>query len=346
MSHILKVWESRTELQIHHHYQRSEFKMQHPSQLLLWILQEHCTSEANPEVRTPTYAFFTCASTRAVHLEVVPDLSNETFIQAFRRFASRKSLPRTMISDNAMTFSAAANTIQSLIRSATVQDMLHRHGTEWKFIPKRAPWFGGWWERLIGITKSTIKKVLGRALVSYETLHTIVTEIEDVKNDRPLTYVTSDASDQEPLTPAHLLYGRRITSLPHQEDVPVPLVTTQTDVTKRALAQGHLISQFRERWRHEYLTSLRQFHQTWGDNSQTIRVGDVVQIYDESPRTQWKLGTIVELLTGNDGLTRAATLRTSSGLIKKKAHSEALPIRSSTDVFFVEGRMSRRRRRP
>ena len=73
---------------------------------------------------------FTCASTRAVHLEVVPDLSTETFIQAFRRFASRKSLPRTMISDNAMTFSAAANTIQSLIGSTTVQDMLHRHGTE------------------------------------------------------------------------------------------------------------------------------------------------------------------------------------------------------------------------
>ena len=124
---------------------------------------------------------------------------------------------------------------------------------EWRFIPKRAPWFGGWWERLIGITKSTIKKVLGRALVSYETLHTIVTEIEGVMNDRPLTYVTSDASDQEPLTPAHLLYGRRITSLPLQEDVPVPHVTTQTDVTKRARAQGHLISQFRERWRHEYL---------------------------------------------------------------------------------------------
>ena len=268
----------------------------------------------------------TCASTRAVHLEVVPDLSTETFIQAFRRFASRKSLPRTMISDNAMTFSAAANTIQSLIRSTTVQDMLNRHGTEWRFIAKRAPWFGGWWERLIGITKSTIKKVLGRALVSYETLHTIVTEIEGVMNDRSLSYVTSDASDQEPLTPAHLLYGRRITSLPHQEDVPVPHVTTQTDVTKRARAQGHLICQFRERWRHEYLTSLRQFHQTSGDNNQTIRVGDVVQIYDESPRTQWKLGTIMELLTGNDSLTQAATLRTSSGLITSRPIVKLYPL--------------------
>ena len=83
--------------------------------------------------------------------------------------------------------------------------------------------------RLIGITKSTIKKVLGQALVSYETLHTIVTEIEGVMNDRPLTYVTSDASDQEPLTPATYFM---VDVSHHQEDVPVPHVTTQTDVTK------------------------------------------------------------------------------------------------------------------
>ena len=159
-------------------------------------------------------------------------------------------------------------------------------------------------------------------------------------NNRPLTYVTSDASDQEPLTPAHLLYGRRITSLPHQEDVPVPHVTTQTDVTKRARAQGHLISQFRERWRHEYLTSLRQFHQTSGDNNQTIRVGDVVQIYDESPRTQWNY---------RGAAYRKRRSHTSSDVTDEqrshhiKAHSEALPIRSSTDVFFVAKRMSRRR---
>ena len=106
-----------------------------------------------------------------------------------------------------MTFNAEANTIHSLIRSTTVQDSLHSHGTEWRFISKWAPWFTGWWERLIGITKSTIKKVLGRASVSYETLHTIVTEIEDILNNRPHTYVMSDASDQEPLRPAHLLYG-------------------------------------------------------------------------------------------------------------------------------------------
>ncbi|XP_045183480.2 uncharacterized protein LOC123541923 [Mercenaria mercenaria] len=92
---------------------------------------------------------FTCASTRAVQLEVVPDLSEESFIQAFRRFTCRNSLPRILVSDNATTFNAAANSIQLLLRSVTIQDTFHSQGTEWRFIPKRAPWFDGWWERMI-----------------------------------------------------------------------------------------------------------------------------------------------------------------------------------------------------
>ncbi|VDI32061.1 Hypothetical predicted protein, partial [Mytilus galloprovincialis] len=68
-----------------------------------------------------------------------------------------------------------------------------------------------WWlvERLIGLTKNCIKKVLGRALVTFRVLETIVIEIEAILNDRPLTHVSTDLTDDEPLTPSHLLYGRR-----------------------------------------------------------------------------------------------------------------------------------------
>ena len=77
------------------------------------------------------------------------------------------------------------------------------------------PWYGDFWERLIGLTKSTLKKVLGRTFVSLIGLQTVIVEIEAVLNDRPLTYISSDIDDPEPLTPAHLLYGRRIISLPY-----------------------------------------------------------------------------------------------------------------------------------
>jgi len=92
----------------------------------------------------------TCASTMAVHLEVVTDLSEDTFLQAFRRFASQKSLPKLVISDNASTFMSAAEDLRALFESSIVQEELGRKGVEWKFIQCRAPWYGGYWERFIG----------------------------------------------------------------------------------------------------------------------------------------------------------------------------------------------------
>ncbi|XP_052249823.1 uncharacterized protein LOC127857468 [Dreissena polymorpha] len=199
---------------------------------------------------------FTCASTRAVHLEVVQDLSTDSFLQAFRRFASRKSLPMVMISDNAATYIAAANHLKKLFNSQVLQEELSRKGTEWQFIPKRAPWYGGFWERLIGHTKTSLKKILGKRYVSMETLQTIVTEIEAVINDKPLTHVSSSIDDLEPLTPSHLLYGRKMTSLPHHTHLPddemTQIQSDQTTLTNRAKQQSDIIEQFWRRWKSEY----------------------------------------------------------------------------------------------
>ena len=57
---------------------------------------------------------FTCAVSRALHLEIVTDLTVETFLQAFRRYSSRKSLPKIMISDNASIYMAAAEELMKL----------------------------------------------------------------------------------------------------------------------------------------------------------------------------------------------------------------------------------------
>ena len=102
---------------------------------------------------------FTCAFTRAVHLEIVSNLTEHSFIQAVRRFSSRKSLPKTLISDNATTFIAGSEELKRLCKSQTVKESLATRGIEWKFIPKRVPWFGGFWERLIALTTTSLRKV-------------------------------------------------------------------------------------------------------------------------------------------------------------------------------------------
>ena len=59
-------------------------------------------------------ALFTCAVSRAVHLEIVENCSEKEFLNAFRRFVARRSLPSMIISDNATTFEAANRTLKSL----------------------------------------------------------------------------------------------------------------------------------------------------------------------------------------------------------------------------------------
>ena len=88
---------------------------------------------------------FTCTSTRAIHLEVVTDLSSETFLLAFHRFCSQRSLPSVILSDNATTYLATAEELKVLLQSNDIKENLACQGVDWRFIPKRAPWYGGFW---------------------------------------------------------------------------------------------------------------------------------------------------------------------------------------------------------
>ncbi|XP_065902524.1 uncharacterized protein [Dysidea avara] len=260
---------------------------------------------------------FTCGLSRAIHLEVVTDLSTETFLQAFRRFVSRKSLPSVMISDNASTFESAAEELRKLFISRELVEALSARGVRWNFIPKRAPWYGGFWERLIGMTKTVARKVLGRSFITLESLQTLVVEIEAVLNDRPLTYQSADITDPEPLTPSHLLYGRRITSLPYaiteNEELADPTYSTGTRLRDRAQRQEQLLHHFQTRWKREYLTALREAHKGGGVKEQIVKVGDIVLVHDDVPRARWRLAVIEELIKGLDGLTRSAKIRTKAG---------------------------------
>ena len=158
---------------------------------------------------------FTCAVTRAVHLEIVSDLSTKTFLQAVRRYSSHKSLPRTVISDNTSTYLATADELKELFTSPLLNDTLSKKGVQWQLITKHAPCYGGFWKQLIGLTKISLKKILGRTLTTLLNLQTLIVEIEAILNDRPLAHLSSDVTDPEPLIPPHLIYCRRIVMLPH-----------------------------------------------------------------------------------------------------------------------------------
>ena len=86
---------------------------------------------------------------------------------------------------------------------------------------------------------------------------------------------------------------------------------------KRAKMQALLMKQFWVRWKQEYLTSSREFHQMTGKNDQNINVGDIVLVHDDTPRLRWKLAVIEELVKGKDRLIRSAVIRTSNGVTNR-----------------------------
>lgn len=141
-------------------------------------------------------------------------------------------------------------------------------------------------------------------------------------NDHPLTYVSSDINDAEALTPAHLLYGRRITTLPHdsieEDDFTDPNYTPArtTDVLKESKRLALLIQHFWTRWRQEYLISLREFQRQSGTNTERIKVGDVVLIHDDTPRVRWKLAVVETVNRSADGLIRSDNGITNSPITR------------------------------
>ena len=141
---------------------------------------------------------FTCATTRALHLEITQDVSANTLTLTLRRFMARRGNPRLFISDNFKSF-----------KSLEVKNFLRKLRIKWSFILEKSPWWGGFYEQLIAIVKSSLKKVVGKVLLNYNEMVTVVTEIEGCLNSRPLTYLNEE-NVFDLLTPNHLIYGRAI----------------------------------------------------------------------------------------------------------------------------------------
>lgn len=246
---------------------------------------------------------FTCAVTRAVHLELMKSTSSECFIHAFRRFVARRGMCKTIYSDNARSFRRSEKEINKILRMEDDKVRLFTTNLQikWKYIAELAPWWGGFYERLIRSFKSAIRKTIGRRLMTEEQLRTIVVEAEGVLNNRPLTYVYDDPNEPLPITPADVIGGRQRL---HQE--PTATETCLGGLWKNS-REG--TAAWWERWQREYLAELRSASLKSSANT-TIKEGDIVLLGDKTHRAYWKLCNVEKIFPGRDGLVRACLLKT------------------------------------
>ena len=112
-----------------------------------------------------------------------------------------------VIADNAKTFKSASSDVKKIVTSQKVQQYMVNHQVQWSLFLKKAPWLGGFWERLVGSTKRCLKKTIGRSSLSFEELRPVLLEMEGTLNNRPLTYLYDEEEVvSQPLTPVELIY--------------------------------------------------------------------------------------------------------------------------------------------
>ncbi|CAK9821001.1 hypothetical protein ANTPLA_LOCUS11030 [Anthophora plagiata] len=275
-------------------------------------------------------AIFICLATKAVHIELVSDLSTDAFLAALRRFFARRGKSTDLYSDNATNFVGANHNLRDLhelLQSKTHNDYIKHHlvneNINWHFIPPRAPHFGGLWEAAVKSFKYHLIRVLGNTLLTYEAFNTCIIEIEAILNSRPITPLSSDPTDYTALTPGHFLIGDAITNIPERD---FSAVNTGRLVLWEHIQQ--IKQHFWARWRKEYLNELtvrQKWHQVKEAN---IQEGLLVIVKEDNlPPFHWPLGRILEKHPGKDGVTRVVTIKTSSGTYKRPIKKLApLPI--------------------
>lgn len=274
---------------------------------------------------------FTCATYRAVHLELVNSLTTEAFIYALRRFIARRGRVHTIYTDNGTNFIGAYNALKNIEwNKVLARSSLNK--LKWNFSPPRAPWWGGFWERLIRVVKDMLRRILGKSSLDYIELETILVECEATINSRPLTYISENTENLKPLTPQMF-----IQSIPHSTTTDLDEIDANSlNIRLRYLQQ--LRDNFKSRFRIEYLSTLVQNRTKKSDDE--IKVGDVVIIEADTKRVEWPLGLVLKLYEGTDGESRVAKLRTAHGeRIRAVQRLYPLEVRSATEIASNESRV-------
>lgn len=271
----------------------------------------------NSKVVKAYLCVFVCLSTKAVHLELVADLTTEAFTAALDRFVSRRGLPSLIRSDCGTNFKGADRYLQDVVKfllenKIDIGTSLSRRGITWTFDPPGCPHWGGIFEAVVKQAKTHMYRVIGQTVLTFEELATLFCKIEAVLNSRPLCPLSSDPNDLETLTPGHFLIGQPLAALPE-----LPFREVPSNRLSRYQLLQQMSQNFWTRWSLEYLHVLQQ-RLKWTDRTNPPSVGDLVLVKDANlPPLRWRRGRIVNLFPGKDGTPRFAEVTVGDSVLKR-----------------------------
>ena len=296
-------------------------------------------------------AIFVCMATKAVHLELVSDLTAEAFLAAFSRFAALRGMPLVMYSDNGTNFVKANKILDKNFRDAmkellaepeseeprtrnekdavykkTIAEEMTKKGVVWKFNPPYAPHMGGLWEAGVKSTKHHLNRTVGNALLTYEELSTVLHKISACLNSRPLTPMSEDPDDLEVITPGHFLVGSPLLQAPQP-----CLLDENISTMRRWKRTQRMMQEWWKKWRTEYLSRL-QNRPKWMGEGKNLKVGQLVLIMDDQQGPgEWAMGRITDVHPGADGRVRVVDLRTKNKEGVRRAITKLCPLPDEND---------------
>jgi hypothetical protein len=258
-------------------------------------------------------AVFVCMATKAIHLELVSDLSTPAFLGALNRFVSRRGYPSDIYSDEGTNFVGAKTEVAELRKLVTSSphhdatiDFLTPKGIRFHTNPPAAPHHGGLWEAAVKSMKFHLRRVMGDRHLTTEEFTTLLCEIEAILNSRPLTPMSTEPEDLSALTPAHFLVGRPLIAIPNPDLSHVPM----NRLSRWQLVQ-HIVQSFWKAWTRDYLNVL-QSRPKWNEPLPDLLPGTLVLLLDKASAfsvQKWKLGRVIAVNPGTDDKTRVCDIK-------------------------------------
>lgn len=270
-----------------------------------------------PIVKKGYIALFVCFAIKAIHVELVSDLTTEAFLACLKRFISRRGMPTNIFCDNAKTFKGASNEMKKLYELQSsknhrdnVNGFCSQHYIKFRFIPSYSPEFGGLWEAGVKSVKHHLKRVVGNQCLTYEELNTVIVQIEGILNSRPL--LSANSNDCSYLTPAHFLIGTALASYPE-----VDLTNVSVNRLKFWNLCTKLKQDFWKLWSNDYLTQL-QSRPKWKYPQPNLKEGDLVIVKDlNTTPLNYNMARIVKTYPGRDNVVRAADIKMNNKVYRR-----------------------------
>lgn len=257
----------------------------------------------------------TCLCSRAIHIEVVDDLSTDAFLNALRVFIAIRGNVLQLRCDRGTNFIGAQREFANLMKDMD-QEKVKVLGCEFLMNPPSLSHMGGVWARQIRTIRSVLSAILDQSAKRLDStsLRTLLYEVMAIINSRPLSVEhLNDPTGLEPLTPNHILMMKSTIVQPP----PGVFMKEDLYLQKRWRRVHYLANEFWICWRKEYLLNL-QPRQKWNTHRRDLKINDIVLLQEDlAPRNEWKLAKVTDVYPGIDNRVRKVQLLVSEKTLDK-----------------------------